>query len=246
MSWDPAQYEKFKRERDQPFWDLLALVQPRPGMRVADLGCGTGSQTQALHEKLAARETLGVDNSEAMLAKAQPLAGGGLRFERGDLATFGGSWDLIFSNAAFHWVPNHEQLLARMHAALAPGGQLAVQVPANFDSLAFGAAAQVAAELGLPPSPAGVLRAEDYARILFRLGFAEQQVRMQVYPHVLRSREDVIEWMTGTSFTPWRARPEFAEFLARYRERLPDEQPFFFPFKRILMWARRAAPASSG
>src|SRR5207249_11037209 len=38
--WDPQQYEKFKRERDQPFWDLLSLVRAQPGMRVADLGCG--------------------------------------------------------------------------------------------------------------------------------------------------------------------------------------------------------------
>jgi len=58
-TWDPTQYDKFQREREQPFFDLLALVQPAPGMRVVDLGCGTGKLTRALHEQLAAAETDG-------------------------------------------------------------------------------------------------------------------------------------------------------------------------------------------
>jgi trans-aconitate 2-methyltransferase len=41
-SWDPAQYEQFERERSAPFFDLLDLVEPCPGGRVVDLGCGTG------------------------------------------------------------------------------------------------------------------------------------------------------------------------------------------------------------
>src|SRR5690242_11102314 len=104
--WNPAQYERFKEERSRPFFDLLALVRPRDGMRVVDLGCGPGELTRAMHEKLRARETIGVDSSESMLGKAGALAGAGLTFERGDIATFGdrGTFDLVFSNAAIHWV----------------------------------------------------------------------------------------------------------------------------------------------
>jgi len=75
VSWNPDQYERFKAERKQPFVDLLALVEHRPNMRVLDLGCGTGELTRELHETLGARATVGVDNSEAMLAKA--CSGGG-------------------------------------------------------------------------------------------------------------------------------------------------------------------------
>ena len=68
--WNPAQYERFRDERARPFFDLLDLVQPRPELRVVDLGCGTGELTRELHEQLSARETIGIDNSPAMLAKS--------------------------------------------------------------------------------------------------------------------------------------------------------------------------------
>lgn len=61
-AWNPDQYERFRDERRQPFFDLLALVQRRPSMRVLDLGCGTGVLTRTLHRELLADETLGIDN----------------------------------------------------------------------------------------------------------------------------------------------------------------------------------------
>jgi trans-aconitate 2-methyltransferase len=99
--WDPDQYERFKAERTRPFWDLLALVQPVPGGRVVDLGCGTGELTKELHRVLEASETVGVDNSSAMLERANAFAGEGVRFEQGDIATWEPTpYDVVFSNAA--------------------------------------------------------------------------------------------------------------------------------------------------
>src|SRR5688572_31302350 len=107
--WSPDQYTRFAAERKQPFLDLAALVEPRPNMRVVDLGCGTGELTRELHEVLGARETLGIDSSAAMLAKAKPADG--VRFEQSTVEEFeGGPFDLIFSNAALHWVADHEPL----------------------------------------------------------------------------------------------------------------------------------------
>jgi SAM-dependent methyltransferase len=82
--WSPDQYERFKRERSQPFHDLLALVRPRPKMRAVDLGCGTGELTRHFHEHLGASETIGVDKSENMLALATRHGTKGLRFLKGD------------------------------------------------------------------------------------------------------------------------------------------------------------------
>lgn len=253
-AWDPAQYERFREERSRPFHDLVALVQARPGLRVADLGCGTGELTRALHRRLRARETLGLDSSPAMLARARELQGDGLRFEAGDIAAFtpAAPFDLVFSNAALQWVPEHDALLERLSAALAPGGQLALQVPANYDHPSHGVAVQVAGEAPFREALAdgrrdpGVLAPEGYARRLHALGYAEQHVRLQVYGHLLDSREQVVEWVKGTLLTHYRGAltPElYARFEARYREalleRLPDTRPFFFPFKRILLWGRR-------
>ena len=192
-SWDPAQYERFERERSAPFFDLLDLVEPCPGGRVVDLGCGTGELTRSLHERTGASTTLGIDSSPAMLEKSASHAGEGLTFELGDIAEWAPSepFDVVFSNAALHWVDDHAALFARLTSALAPGGQLAVQVPANHDHPSHLVAERVAGEEPFREALGGyvrrtpVLRPELYAELLHRLGYGSQHVRLQVYLHVL-------------------------------------------------------------
>jgi trans-aconitate 2-methyltransferase len=253
--WDPLQYDRFRDERRQPFVDLLALVRPRPGMRVVDLGCGTGELTRILHDRVGASETVGIDRSAAMLAKSGARAGNGLRFEEGDLRTALGAarYDLVFSNAALHWIPDHPSLFRALTEALRAGGQLAVQMPANQDHPSHAVSAEVAAESpfrealeGTPPARGAMLPPEGYADLLARLGYRTQHVRLQVYGHRLASREEVVEWVKATLLTPYKERlPEgmYPRFLSRYREcllpRLEDTRPFFFTFKRVLLWAER-------
>src|SRR4051812_19061807 len=89
-AWNPQQYDRFRDERAQPFFDLLAMVRRGDDAhpRVVDLGCGTGELTRELHRTLAARETIGVDSSNAMLEKTQALIESGLTFKCGDIATW--------------------------------------------------------------------------------------------------------------------------------------------------------------
>jgi trans-aconitate 2-methyltransferase len=253
-TWNPDQYNRFKAERLQPGLDLIALVRPRPGMRAVDLGCGTGELTKLLHDRLGGAATLGLDTSQSMLADSAERAGGGLRFERADIADFAPDavWDLVFSNAALHWLPDHPSLFARLARALAAGGQLAVQMPYNFGHPSHTIAAAVAHEDPFRAALGGwaierpVLAPESYAALLHRLGFREQHVRLQVYAHLLPAREDVIEWVKGTLLTEYQRRlpaEQWPPFLARYRERLLPElepgSPYFYPFKRLLLWAER-------
>jgi trans-aconitate 2-methyltransferase len=252
-SWDPGQYERFAAERAAPFHDLLALVRPVPGGRVVDLGCGNGRLTAQLHRRLEAAGTLGLDSSPAMLVQAAGLAGDGLRFEEGDIAEFSeGGLDVIFSNAALHWLPDHAALFGRLVDGLRPGGQLAVQMPANHDHPSHLVAAEVAGTepfrtaLGGHRRESPVQPPEWYADLLDRLGLAPQHVRLQVYLHHLAARDDVVEWVRGTLLTDYQSRmPEdlFEEFLATYRARLlpylEDSRPYRYPFKRLLLWGRR-------
>jgi trans-aconitate 2-methyltransferase len=255
-TWDPACYERFANERNAPFYDLIGLVRPIPGGRAVDLGCGTGALTLELHRRLRAAETLGIDSSAAMLERARPLAGDGLRFELGDIGDFGsggagadGDWDLVFSNAALHWLPDHAALLGRLAAVLASGGQLAVQMPANFDHPSHVLAAELAGEQPFRDALGGYRRLgpveppERYAELLDRLGFAEQHVRLQVYGHHLSGREEVVEWVKGSLLTEYQRRMDaelFERFLERYRERLlpllDERRPYLYPFKRVLLW----------
>jgi len=147
--WSPDQYEQFRAERQQPFDDLLRLCGPVPGGRVVDLGCGTGDLTKILHETSGADETVGIDASPAMLARAQAAHADvpGLSFASGDIATWlDEGLDLVFANASLQWVDDHLYLLARMRTALGENGQLAFQVPANYRHPSHLLAQQVANE----------------------------------------------------------------------------------------------------
>ena len=251
-TWDPGQYNRFAAERERPFWDLADLLEPLPSPRVVDLGCGDGRLTAALHEKIGAAETTGIDSSPAMLAAAGPHAGGGVKFSEADISSWTGrDLDVVFSNAALQWVPDHAGVLERWTTALRPGGQLAVQMPTNADHPSHRVARALAAEwLGdrAPADPVeqNVLVPEAYAALLHDLGFRHQHVRMQVYGHVLASSADVVEWAKGTSLTRFKAvlGADHERFADEYRRRLVaelgDHQPYIYAFKRILLWGRRA------
>ena len=261
QAWDPGQYDRFRAERAQPFWDLAALLAPAPAPRLVDLGCGTGELTVALAERLGAAEAVGIDHSPAMLAQAAGRAAGRVRFRAGDLAAFHepGAWDVVLSNAALQWVSDHVAVLARWAGSLRPGGQLAVQVPANADHPSHLVAAEVAAAepfrsafaAGPPVDPVAgnVLAPERYAEVLFDLGLVDIHVRLQVYPHVLASTDEIVEWVKGTTLNRFRAAlapPVYEAFLERYRrallDRMGDRRPCLYPFKRILFAARAPAP----
>jgi len=259
-SWDPAQYEQFERERSAPFFDLLDLVEPCPGGHVVDLGCGTGELSRSLHVRTGAGTTLGLDSSRAMLERSARHAGQGLTFTLGDIGEWAPSerFDVVFSNAALHWVDDHAGLFERLTSALAPGGQLAVQVPANHDHPSHLVAERVAAEVPFRAALGGyvrqtpVLAPEAYAELLHRLGYESQQVCLKVYLHVLPEPEAVVDWVKGTLLTDYRRRLRenaYEEFLARYRtlllSELPSERPYPFAFKRILLWARLPQPTAT-
>ena len=157
----------------------------------------------------------------------------------------------MFSNAALHWVPTTPRCFARLTAALAPGGQLAVQVPANHDHPSHLVAERSPAKQPFREALGGYAAARPcshrrlYAELLHRLGYGSQHVRLQVYLHVLPEPAAVVEWVKGTLLTDYRRRlPEEAydEFLARYRamliSELPEQRPYPFTFKRILLWGR--------
>jgi trans-aconitate 2-methyltransferase len=252
--WSPDQYERFKDERTQPFHDLLAMVRPCPGGRAVDLGCGTGELTRSVHLAAQTAETVGIDSSETMLARSGGFAAPGLRFELGDVAQFAPAkpFDLVFSNAALQWVPGHEGLFERLAAAVAPGGQIAIQMPDNDGYPSHEVAKAVAREEPFASAMGGYERSwpvqapEWYAVLLERLGFREQRVVLNVYGHYLESRDGVVEWVKGTYLTEYQKRLSpalYERYVERYREALAevfeDRQPFFYPYRRILMWARR-------
>lgn len=246
MEWNPKQYEKFTAAREAPFFDLMALVHRKPRMRVADLGCGTGNLTEKLAQALPEADVLGMDSSAAMLQTAVERARPGLRFADARIEDFAAAgtaeYDLVFSHAALHWVPDHAHLIPRLMTRLKPGGQLAVQLPADDDSPARRAFADAAGWR----HDLGTLDIASYAELLYAQDVAEMTVFEKVYPHILHNAEAVLEWARGTALLPYLQRlppAQHAPYLDEVRRRLMacyPGSPVFFPFRRVIFWARRA------
>jgi trans-aconitate 2-methyltransferase len=257
MRWNVAQYEKFAGERARPFFDLVGRVPDGKVASVIDLGCGTGELTVTLAERWPEAHVLGVDNSPDMLAAARPRAiPGRLQFEPGDAARFRPApVDRIISNAVLHWVPDHATLFPRLAAAVAPGGALAVQMPANFDSPSHTVARAIAADgpwadkLVGKVQPVHVEPVETYARMLLDLGFVVDAWET-TYLHVLAGADPVVQWIKGTALRPVlnALGPDETEaFLARCAAGLAAAYPpgpdgrTLFPFRRMFIVAVRPA-----
>ena len=256
MPWDPERYEQFKKERFAPFDDLVALVRVRPGLRAIDLGCGTGELTRRLADALPGSDVLGVDSSAEMLERSKEFARPGLRFEQRTIEELLGAgaqdeWDLVFSNAALQWVPDHERVFPAIFRLVRPGGQLVVQMPSNYTHPTHTFIDELAQEEPFRSALRGYRRSwlahgiEEYAQMLYDCGALDIVVFEKVYPHVLPDADALADWTSGTALVPYMERlpddlrgPFMERYRARLRERFP-QRPVFYGFKRILLAATK-------
>lgn len=256
MPWDPAVYTRFAAPRLRPALDLISRIDAEAPELVVDLGCGTGNITRLLAGRWPAARVLGVDSSPEMLAEAAS-EGFGIRWLLGNAGSFhpGRPVDVLFSNAALHWLDDHGSLFARLMGMVAPGGVLAVQMPRNHGAASH-TCMTAAAEAGpwrdalapvLRPSP--VAEPSFYYETLAPLS-ASLDIWETEYLQVLEGDNPVVQWTMGTALRPlldaldepWRS-----EFLADYARRIAAAYPpaadgrTLFPFRRLFMVARKPA-----
>lgn len=250
-SWDAAQYLRFEDERLRPALDLMGRIAHPSPRRVVDLGCGAGNALPALAARFPGTAITGVDGSAAMLAKA---AATGFSTEQADIAAWAPAEpvDVLFSNAALQWLSEHEVLFPRLLAHIAPGGVLAVQMPAMHaaplraeqDRIARDGpwAAALAKVSSAPP----ILDPGDYYDLL-RPRVAAQDLWVTEYVHVLRGEDPVVQWAMGTSLRPFldALDGEMREgFLGAYRAAMRAAYPpqadgaVLLPFRRLFIVAR--------
>jgi trans-aconitate 2-methyltransferase len=248
--WDPAQYLRFADQRLRPALDLLGQVPLSAPARVVDLGCGAGNVSAILKQRFPAAEVTGVDGSASMLEKARAAAPS-CRFELGDFSTWSPAApvDLIYSNAALQWVGLHAALFPRLMSLLAPGGVLAVQMPAMHDAplrrLQYEVAAngpwaeRLAAHASAPP----ILKAAAYWDLLRPLTDV-LDIWETVYLHPLSGEDAVVEWAAGSSLRPFLEPLEAAQqvaFRRAYAEALRPHYPrradgtTLLPFRRLFL-----------
>jgi len=254
-TWDPKQYLKFSDHRLRPALDLMAQIPlAGPGI-VYDLGCGPGTITRLLAERWPGAAVTGIDSSADMLAKARREAPK-VAFQQADIAHWSppAPADLIFSNAALHWLDDHASLLPRLAAQLAPGGVLAVQLPCNRDSPSHLLMDEAAANGPWRPQLAhvravyrSVETTDAYYRILAPV-MRQVDIWETTYLHVLEGDNPVVEWTKGTALRPYLdalEEPERAAFLAAYAARIAAAYPrqpdgrTLLPIRRIFFIAQK-------
>jgi trans-aconitate 2-methyltransferase len=261
MTWNPQQYLQFEDQRLRPAIDLLMRVPLPSPRRIVDLGCGTGNVTRLLAQRWPEAQITGVDNSAAMLDRARVAAADLPRvaFVAAEL----GAWspaapvDLVYSNAALHWLPDHATLIARVAGMVAPAGVLAVQMPDNFRAPSHAAIAALAmsprwrGKLALLVRATPTAPAADYyewlAPSFTRIDIWTTEYLQALAPNAAGDHP-VAAWTKGTWLGPFLAALDVAEqveFLAAYQSELATAYPLLpeggvlFPFRRLFIVANR-------
>jgi trans-aconitate methyltransferase len=155
--WDPALYDGAHSFVWKAGADLVVLLDPRPGERVLDLGCGTGHLTQQIAASGAS--VTGMDSSPAMIEQAR-RAYPDIPFEIGDGMAFRvpDPVDAVFSNAALHWMIRPAAVAASVRDALRPGGRFVFEMGGHGNMAAvYGALAEAVSAAGHTPIDTGDL-----------------------------------------------------------------------------------------
>ncbi|HUX37789.1 MAG TPA: methyltransferase domain-containing protein [Rectinemataceae bacterium] len=258
--WNPARYLAYGRERARPAMDLVARIDRAEPRRILDLGCGPGNSAAILAARWPGAKIIGLDNSKAMIEAARRDFPEG-EWILGDALTapLEGPFDIVFSNAAFQWIPRHPALIARLAGLLAPEGILAVQAPRRGDM----AVRKAIDEVGSRERWRGLVEGAELALNYRELDsyydilighFDEIELWQTSYFHVLEGAASVIDFVRTTALRPWldrlpdeKARGDFErEVLEACSPSYParPDGKILFPFARLFFVATSPRPAS--
>jgi trans-aconitate 2-methyltransferase len=256
MVWNPQQYLKFSGHRLRPAVDLLMRIPDFQVASVADLGAGAGNVTKLIKERWPEAVVAGVEGSAEMVAAGRKAAPG-IEWLHQDLASWrpAQKYDVVYSNAALHWLPDHEALFPALMDKVEPGGILAVQMPRNFGAPSHLLIAETAvsgpwrSQLEHLVTPPPVEAPGFYHSLL-----APQSENIDIweteYLQILEGENPVKEWTKGTWLTRYLdvlKGDDKAAFETAYGERVAKAYPrnsagqTLFPFRRLFIVAQRKA-----
>lgn len=254
MSWNPKNYLQFERERILPCRDLVARIELSSPSRIADLGCGPGNSTAVLAQRWPDAKLVGLDNSLEMLKIARETQ---IRAEW-QLADIRGwnptsLYDLIFSNAALQWVPDHETEIVRLFNLVSEGGAFAFQIPTHTD-LWYTVLETVLtnpkwADRFRGFSPEFYTYKPDFYYNLLSQRSKKTDLWETEYYHILPGPEAIVEWTKATGVRPFLNRlsdeKSRDDFILEFRNEIARAYPkqrdgkLLFPFLRRFVIAYR-------
>lgn len=252
--WNPELYLKFNKERIQPAMDLLTRINVENPGKIIDIGCGPGNSTQILKQRWPDAKITGADNSPAMIQKAEAEYPDQqwILFDA-NKDTPNEKYDIVFSNAAIQWIPNHSELIKKFASILNDNGVLSIQMPLFFDMEIAESIAEVASQ---PKWSKATEDVEDLFTIHHETFYYDQlskyfntiEIWTTSYYHIMESHEKILEMVRSTGLKPYIDRiPEqdIQEFESLILKRLLDDYPtqengkVLFPFKRLFLLAQK-------
>ena len=252
MTWNPELYLAFEGPRFRPVIDLVQQIGLEAPTRVVDMGCGTGSGTQLMKSRWPDAHFTGIDGSADMLAKARD-ADPAIDWVEADLNLWMPDTppDLIFSNAALHWLDDHHKLFPRLLDMLAPGGVLAVQMPRNYHAPGLSLVNETALDGPWRPRLEAMVRQVPVQEPRFYYELIAPRVKTlnmweTDFIQVLDGDNPVADWTRGSWMSPLLNALDGDEreaFDAEYRRRVAAAYPkekdgkTLFPFRRIFFIA---------
>jgi len=161
------------------------------------------------------------------------------------------SFDLVFSNAALQWIPDHAALVGRLFAMVSRGGALAFQIPSDADSTVRTFIRQISEDPAWNTRMAaarGALTMETPAVYYDALAVAARALDIweTEYSHVMESPQAIVDWVAGTGLRPFLdglEADEQSEFIDRLGARAAAGYPrrvdgrVLFPFRRLFVVA---------
>ncbi|MEM7476197.1 MAG: methyltransferase domain-containing protein, partial [Planctomycetota bacterium] len=244
-------YLQFGGERTRPSQDLVARIAIQP-QNIVDLGCGPGNSTQVLAERWPSASLLGIDNSPAMIDAAKQKYAK-QKWGKADIRTWQpeSPFDLVFSNAAIQWLPEHEKLIPRLFSWVASKGALAAQIPSAHYATIRVLIHEVSRDARWDErmeTPRKALTMERPERIYDLLAPLCQNIDLweTEYIHIMESTSALIEWMKGTGLRPFLqelTNEEGTDFLKILKTRVDQEYEIradgkvLFPMRRTFFIA---------
>lgn len=188
QTWDATRYQARHSYVFAHGEDLIALLAPRAGERILDLGCGSGQLTAKIAESGA--EVIGLDRSEEMIAEARQNYPA-LKFEVADAANFktDAPVDAVFSNAALHWVKDADSAAASVARALRPGGRFVLEMGGK------GNVRTIIDALGAVETPWYFPSVGEYTSLLERHGFEISFAALFDRPTRVEGEDGMEDWL---------------------------------------------------
>lgn len=224
--------------------------------RVLDLGCGDGALTARLAALVPDGEVVGIDASLGMIEAACAHRAPNLRFLHMDIAALDlpGTFDVVFSNAALHWVTDHSRLYGVLEGLLAEGGRVRFDFAGDGNCASF---LRVVRGVMARPSFAPLFAdfewpwymptLEEYARIVASAGFSEHRVWDVNADRYFPDAASMIAWVDQPSIVPFlehlpsALRPAFRDQVIEgmLDATLQADGRCFETFRRVEVWGIR-------